>query len=596
MSKFSERVSSIVSDSARCFKEFPVEILYGVTFFVLCILSDVVNVGLSPDGEALVDSHILLFFLPLFVLSFFLNRILKAKALRWIYFLSYLFWIPFLYLDMEALVQTRGFWFTYFLAVILLTLLGARTDNESFGRHLLNVFLQIFFAFVAGIILLGSIEIIIVSANFLFSLDLSENWYLYPALFVLFVIIPPLCCWFICHNSDDVTRHRAVVGIIDYILSPALVIYTALLYAYIIWIIVRWELPKGAVAYVVTAFIAVALLLRLLQYTIEKRHFDWFYKYFTWFAVAPLVLLWVGTLYRIGQYGLTESRFYLLALDGLMTIFVFMLLNRKTRNYYLMTCIFTLALIVFTYIPGISAKDISISSQCGRLTKMIPGLLDPETGKFPEEYDYEAIAADSVRMDKLLKADDLISYLKDEMDSTKYAAKYGKFGDWWFDRSLIENQNDTLPDDEEDEDEVYMKLDKPVDLGDYTLMVPPDEYYLDQDSSSIYIKTVKDSVILEYNVLEAFLSDSSFVSKPMGALVHSNDSLKLVLNDLDFNRKDLGKPLKKIKGEDSSESSCFTVSSCLLFRKKSSGAENAPVSDMPSETLQPSIPDNSIPE
>ena len=40
-----------------------------------------------------------------------------------------------------------------------------------------------------------------------------------------------------------------------------------------------------------------------MQELLSTRHFDWFYRYFPYVALGPLVLLWVGVVRRVGEYG-----------------------------------------------------------------------------------------------------------------------------------------------------------------------------------------------------------------------------------------------------------------------------------------------------
>ena len=117
----------------------------------------------------------------------------------------------------------------------------------------------------------------------------------------------------------------------------------------------------------VAIFMALALLCYLLRLQLEKRHFEWFYKAFPAIAIPPLILLWIGVIRRISDYGITEPRFYVLLIAILLTIFTAMLVKKKTRNFQLMTLILAAALILFTYIPGIRAKDFERRSQAGRI-------------------------------------------------------------------------------------------------------------------------------------------------------------------------------------------------------------------------------------
>ena len=111
-------------------------------------------------------------------------------------------------------------------------------------------------------------------------------------------------------------------------------------------------------AYLVGGFVSVALLCRLLQELLVKRNYDWYYRFFPYVAVGPLVLLWIGIARRIGEYGLTEMRIYLVAVAMLLTLFTIFLLWPRTRSFFRMSLIAGGVAVLLTFIPGIRARDL----------------------------------------------------------------------------------------------------------------------------------------------------------------------------------------------------------------------------------------------
>ena len=165
-----------------------------------------------------------------------------------------------------------------------------------------------------GMLLWGIIYAVVASVDFLFGLSLKEGWYSYPSVFNWLIITPLLCCTLLSDSSGFTKGENLLRIVVDRVLSTALVIYAVILYGYIFRILIKWELPNGGVAYIVLAFLFVALVCYLLRIQVKNRHYEWFYKFFPAIAVPPLVLLWIGTFRRIGEYGITEDRFYLLVL------------------------------------------------------------------------------------------------------------------------------------------------------------------------------------------------------------------------------------------------------------------------------------------
>ena len=87
--------------------------------------------------------------------------------------------------------------------------------------------------------------------------------------------------------------------LLNYVLSPALLIYAVILYLYFIKIAVLWSLPKGAVASIVVSFTAAAFILKGCQVFLTRRYYDWFYDHASLAVFPALVMFWIGTLYRI---------------------------------------------------------------------------------------------------------------------------------------------------------------------------------------------------------------------------------------------------------------------------------------------------------
>ena len=232
-------------------------------------------------------------------------------------------------------------------------------DNRSFAAHALHVVTQMFFGLLISGILTLAMLAIVYSFLYIFGLMKNEDIVLYLTEFIWFVLAPQICFTLIRQNEYKVTEPAKVLcHILNYIISPAIIIYTVILYVYFIKIVFEWDLPKGGIAWMVMAFMAVSLAGRIAQSILSQRYFDWFYRYFTLIAIPPLIMYWIGSIYRIRIYSFTESRFYLLVAGVLMTLFVLMFFKKLSRRYQLMTLIMGVAIILFTYIPGISAKSI----------------------------------------------------------------------------------------------------------------------------------------------------------------------------------------------------------------------------------------------
>ena len=506
-------------------RRFPVEAALGVVFFIIGIWdietsewSDV-----TRRIESGVNGDILWLFVPLVVLSFWLHRVN-----RWAYYASFFLFLPLMTLNLKPFLWTYGFFFTYVLAAILLLVSNKKMDNRPFAAHALHVVTQMFFGLLVSAILYMAVLAIVVSFIYIFGIDAPDKIYKYIALFIWYVLAPQICCTFVRQNEDEVSEPPKILQIIlNFILSPAVIIYTVILYTYFAKIVFEWDLPKGGVAWMVMGFITVALVGKVAQSILSKRYYDWFYRHFTLIAIPPLILFWVGSIYRIRLYSFTESRFYLMVAGVLMTLFILMLFKERTRRYQLMALIFGAAIILFTYIPGISAKHIGLSSQKQRLTEIISelGLKDAKTGKLNDEPNMRRIKQDSLLCEKYRDACSVISYVRGEMGNKAFEKQYGE----WSHSAYNFNYERT---DSTHVGSSFYERKKPVELGEYNMMLPEGKYQCSFSNGIVTVSRNNDVVVLEYPISSIVRKDTMLLHHPDQLLIYRNDSLMLVLESV----------------------------------------------------------------
>ena len=505
-------------------RRFPVEFVLGIVFFVIAVWDSESSTWneASARMESAVNSDILWFFVPLVALSFWLHRVN-----RWAYLASFFLFLPLMALDLKPFLWTYGFAFTYVLAGILLVVGNRRLDNRPFAAHALHVVTQMFFGLLITGILNMAVMAIVASFFYIFGIDEPKHFYEHIIQFIWFVLAPQVCCTLIRQNEDEVTEPFKVLRLIlNFILSPAVIIYTVILYTYFIKIAFQWDLPKGGVAWMVMGFITVALVGRMAQSILTKRFYDWYYNRFTLIAIPPLIMYWIGSIYRIQLYSFTESRFYLMVAGVLMTLFVLMLWKKRTRKYQLMALIFGAAIILFTYIPGISAKSIGLGCQKQRLNRLINelNLKDAKTGKLSDDIDMRRIKQDSLLCEQYMDFTSVVNYVRNEIGNDEFKKQYGEWShpEYGFNynksKNLYDNSN-------------WYERRKPVDLCDYSIMLPENQYTCNFRNKKVIVKN-NDVVVLEYPINSIVRQDTMLLHHPEQLLTYRNDSLMLVLQSI----------------------------------------------------------------
>jgi hypothetical protein len=437
---------------------------------------------------------------------------------RWAYVTSYFLFVPLTWLVGKGFFNSFGFAFAYMLAAILLFVGNKRMDNRTLGRHALHVGIQTAFGvLVAGVLTLAQYAII-GSFAYIFGLDVPGKLYIYIDEFIWFVIAPQVCYTFIRQEEEDSVAFMKVVRIIlDFILSPAIIIYTVILYAYFIKIAVMWNLPKGGVAWMVMAFVAVALGGCLAQEILEKRHYDWFYRRFTWIAIPPLIMYWIGSTYRIGVYDFTEARIYLMVAGVLMTLFVLMLAWQRTRRFQLMAIVLGAAVVLFTYIPGVSAKSFGLRCQTARMLEYAEELklLNKNTGRFVRDFDVQRQITSEKSREMYKQFYSSMEYVQKEMGREDFSTHYGTW-------------NGSYPESTYVPSEIH-ELQKPVNVGKYNVMLPSKDYEVEYRQGVVMVHRRGGKTVMKYPIAEKAEKKPELLNHPKELFVYQNDSLLLVL-------------------------------------------------------------------
>ncbi len=520
------KLKSLIQQLLQSPRRFPVEFALGIVFFIIAVWDNETNHynEALKQWESDVNGDILWLFAPLMVLTFWFHRVN-----RWAYIASSFLFLPLMAIDLKPFLWTYGFGFTYVLAGILLIVGNKRMNNRPFAAHALHVVTQMFFGLLITLILNLAVIAIVASFFYIFGIDEPKHLYEHIIQFIWFVLAPQVCCTLIRQNEDEVTEPFKILRLIlNFILSPAVIIYTVILYTYFIKIVFEWDLPKGGVAWMVMAFITATLVGRVAQSILSQRYYDWFYNRFTLIAIPPLIMYWIGSIYRIRLYSFTESRFYLMVAGLLMTLFVLMLFRKLTRRYQLMALIFGAAIILFTYIPGISAKSIGFRCQKQRFVQLISELklTDAKTGKLNDDLDTWSIKQDSMLCERYKDVTSVIKYVRDEMGDKEFEAKYGKWSHSEYSFNYANNTDTVYI-----SDNTYIRR-KPVELGDYTIMLPEKDYDCDFENGIFTVSRDKGAVVLEYPINAMIKKDTMLLHHPEQLLTYRNDSLMMVLHSI----------------------------------------------------------------
>ncbi len=195
-----------------------------------------------------------------------------------------------------------------------------------------------------GVALSLSLCLLFFSFKMLFDIDFQDV-YVDIWIIVMCFIVPILFVQMIPsgelkhdHNNHLNKFARAVT---KFLVLPVAIAYLATLYAYAFKILLQWELPNGWVGYLVAALMAVMLLLIFLVYPTRndqgQRLNKWLMRWLPVLVLPLLMLMTIGVVRRLNDYGITVARLYLVLFNiWCYAVCLMLFLSRSKRFYWVM--------------------------------------------------------------------------------------------------------------------------------------------------------------------------------------------------------------------------------------------------------------------
>ena len=242
----------------------------------------------------------------------------------------------------------------------------------------MTLFLRFLLAGVFAAVLYFGLSIALLAVENLFGLDVDGDWYGRLWFTMAFVFHP----WvFLGGVPEDLpaleartTYPHGLKVFAQYVLAPIVTLYLVILTLYMGKILFTQEWPSGWIGWLVSSVAAAGILSLLLLHPVEEKEEDrWVQTYARGFYVAlipSIAMLLMAIWKRIEQYGVTERRYFLVALSLWLTgIAVFFILRRRGSIKVIPA---SLGLLTFLTIAGPwGAYAVSERSQVARLEEIL---------------------------------------------------------------------------------------------------------------------------------------------------------------------------------------------------------------------------------
>lgn len=247
-------------------------------------------------------------------------------------------------------------------------------EIQGFWQYNKSLFLRFLTAVLYSGVLFAGLALALFAVDQLFDVHMDQKNYARLWVFIATVFNT----WFFLSDVPEemdelnasVDYPKGLRVFTQFVLLPLVTIYLAILYVYMFKIIISGDWPNGWVSYLVIGFSTAGILALLLVWPLQNDpRFKWIKVYVRYFFLAlfPLILMLAFAIYiRVKDYGITENRYFIIAL----AVWLF-----GNAVYFLMSSVknikvIPMSLFVVALCSGFgpwSAFSVSRSSQTHRL-------------------------------------------------------------------------------------------------------------------------------------------------------------------------------------------------------------------------------------
>ena len=327
-------ISAITAKALSLIKRFPISVIFvlGTEYYWRRSLPDISELF---SGGSTVDYRFYIFFTLGIYISIAAALLLEDIVVGYVrqYAITaavmllwgvYCFSLPEPHADfpLSQIIENTVVALLSFLPIYFISFLKRGTDNAFWNFTVLTSF-QYALASWFGAIIFGGLSGALVVIGVLFDFNIDRTVYVKLSTICLIVFTH---LYFLANipnknvkHNNEILKIKSLNALGLYVLAPLVAIYAVILYVYLIKIIIAWELPRGLVTWLVSALACVGFFTVGVLYSSrldEKNKVAVYMSRYFGFAMLPLlVLMTVGIVRRVSDYGVTVFRGYLIVIN-----------------------------------------------------------------------------------------------------------------------------------------------------------------------------------------------------------------------------------------------------------------------------------------
>ena len=284
----------------------------------------------------------------------------------------------------DAFFENYRLMLIYFVLAVVMHLCVAiaaylrHNERTGFWRFNETLYARMILALVFSGALYIGLSLAITACKILLKFDIDSDvyirlWIIVAGIFNTWFFLAGIPADYTEVNTESVFP-KALKIFTQYILIPIVTLYMVILYVYGFKIIGMWSLPKGWVSMLIFCYSVVGILAVLLVSPLrDDAETPWvrFFSKFFFTASLPLVVLLYAAIYaRVNQYGITESRYYLIILGAWLGYVSLYFIFSKQKNIRIVPLSLAIIGVLSLFGPW-SVFSVSEKSQLHRLEALL---------------------------------------------------------------------------------------------------------------------------------------------------------------------------------------------------------------------------------
>ena len=379
MSKIKDTFKFIVDKLMRSIERFPMTLLVTLAFVTVVILQ--IHADFDSQSSETLERLIMTLSLaiPLTAAAKLGCEKMKVTGLKSTLIQAGTLIIPLIYYLMMPEELTEYFvmrfmalWAILFFVFLLVPYFYKR---EGLAQYILHLAGKWFLTVLFSGVLFGGLSMMVFTLEALFNIDWWDEVYID----LFFVIAGTFgmthflgCIPEIDHQLEKDQYSKIFKTLFLYIVLPIVSVYTLILYAYFVKILIGFKLPEGIIGNLVLwyALVSVSTLFFVRDLKDEVSWLSKFMKLFIPLMSVPLGMLFLAIFIRIDAYGITMPRYFVAAL-GVFTVVNLCIMWFKKGDTAVVNIVVLMSLIGITFFGTFSGYQLTLRDQSQRLEDLL---------------------------------------------------------------------------------------------------------------------------------------------------------------------------------------------------------------------------------